>query len=157
MSRKKHRIQRPVEPDVRYNNETVSRFINVIMTRGKKALAQRIFYEAMDIVEKKNDKAPPVELFIKALDNIRPVVEVKGRRVGGANYQVPIEVSPARRQALAFRWLAGFASKRSEHTAAERLANEILDACNNQGGAMRKRDEVHRMAEANRAFAHYRY
>jgi small subunit ribosomal protein S7 len=158
MSRKKHRIIRPVEPDVRYGNETVSRFINVIMRRGKKALAQRIFYDAMDIVEKKKDTdAEPVEIFLRALDNLRPMVEVKSRRVGGANYQVPIEVSSSRRQALAFRWLSGFAHKRSEYRAADRLANEILDAAKRSGNAMRKRDEVHRMAEANRAFAHYRY
>jgi small subunit ribosomal protein S7 len=157
MSRKKHRIVRPVDPDARYGNETVSRFINVIMRRGKRALAQRLFYQAMDIITKKKADVQPVDVFLKAIDNVRPVVEVKSRRVGGANYQVPVEVSPARRQALAFRWLTTFANKRSEYTASERLANEFLDAFNGQGGAMRRRDEVHRMAEANRAFAHYRY
>lgn len=157
MSRKKHAILRPVMPDVRYNSELVSRFINRIMLDGKKATALRIFYGAMDIVEKKSQSTNPIEIFERAIENIKPVVEVKSRRVGGANYQVPVEIRPARRQALAFRWLISYANNRSEYKAAERLAQEILDAYNGTGGAMRKRDEVHRMAEANKAFAHYRY
>jgi len=157
MSRKKHRIVRPVMPDVRFGNEVVSRFINSLMNDGKKSVAERVFYGAMDIVEKKFDKAPPLEVFLKAIENVRPIVEVKSRRVGGANYQVPVEVSPHRRTALGFRWLIGFSNSRSEKTMSERLANELIDAFNMTGGAMKKRDEVHRMADANKAFAHYRY
>ena len=157
MSRKKHAILRPVVPDVRYGSELASRFINIIMERGKKAVAQRIFYGAMDIIAKKVENTSPIDVFQRAVENVKPMVEVKSRRVGGANYQVPIEIRPARRQALAFRWLIHFSNERSEYKAADRLAQELLDAANGTGGAMRKRDDTHRMADANKAFAHYRW
>jgi small subunit ribosomal protein S7 len=157
MSRKKHAIDRPVRPDVHHGSELVARFTNYVMKDGKKAVAQRIVNDALTIIGEKNKDAPSLEVFEKAIENVKPVVEVKSRRVGGANYQVPVEVRPARRQALAFRWIIGFANKRSEYLASQRLANELLDAFNGTGGAMRKREETHKMADANKAFAHYRY
>jgi small subunit ribosomal protein S7 len=157
MSRKRKRIVRPVDLDVRFNDETVSRFINCLMKQGKKAVAQRVFYGAMDIIEEKFTDMPALEVFRKAIDNARPVVEVKSRRVGGANYQVPIEVAPHRRQALAFRWLLQYSNERSENRMQERLAYELIDAAKGEGRTIRKRDDIHRMADANKAFAHYRY
>ena len=156
MSRRQKSIKRPVLADARYDSQTVSKFINVLMYQGKKSTAERMFYEAMDIVESKTSQ-PGVNVFKQALANLKPVVEVKSRRVGGANYQVPVEVRPARRSALALRWLRDAARKRSEKSMGMRLAGELLEAAEGRGGAVKKREEVHRMAEANKAFAHYRF
>jgi small subunit ribosomal protein S7 len=139
-----------------YSDVRVSKLINNIMLDGKKGLAQRITYGAFDIIKDKSG-LDPMEVFNKAVDNVMPMLEVKARRVGGANYQVPVEVRPERRQTLALRWLVQFARKRSERTMKERLANELLDAYNEAGGAYRRKEEMHRMADANRAFAHYRW
>ena len=156
MSRRKSAVKRSVLPDARYDSQTVSKFINSLMIQGKKSTAEGIFYSAMDIVEAKTSQ-PGVSIFKQALNNLKPVVEVKSRRVGGANYQVPVEVRPSRRMALAMRWLRESARKRSEKSMGQRLAAEMLEASENRGGAVKKRDEVHRMADANKAFAHFRY
>lgn len=147
---------RDVLPDPIYNSKTVTRLINNIMLDGKKGVAQTIVYGAFDIVKTKTDKNP-LEVFEKALENIMPSLEVKARRVGGATYQVPLEVRPARRQTLGMRWLVSYARKRSERTMGERLAGELLDAFNNTGSAVKKREDTHKMAEANQAFAHFRW
>ena len=139
-----------------YNSVVVTKLINNIMLDGKKGVAQRIVYDAFDILKEKTGK-DALEAFNEALDNIMPVLEVKARRVGGATYQVPMEVRPERRQTLGLRWLTAYSRSRGERTMAERLANELLDAINNTGGAVKKKDETHRMAEANKAFAHYRW
>jgi small subunit ribosomal protein S7 len=154
--RRGHIPKRDVLPDPIYNDKTVSKLINSIMLDGKKGVAQKICYEAFDIIKEKTGKNP-LEVFEEALNNIMPVLEVKARRVGGATYQVPVEVRPERRQALGLRWLTSFARKRSERTMKERLAAEIMDATNNLGGAAKKKDDTHKMAEANKAFAHYRW
>ena len=148
--------KREVLPDPLYKSELVTRLINSIMLDGKKGVAQKIVYGAFDIVKEKTGK-DPLEAFNQALENIMPVLEVKARRVGGATYQVPIEVRPNRRQTLGLRWLTAYSRQRNERTMAERLAAEIMDAINNAGGACKKRDETHKMAEANKAFAHYRW
>lgn len=148
--------KREIIPDPIYHSETVSRLINKVMRDGKKSLAERIVYGALEIVSEKTGREP-LEVLEEALKNIMPVLEVKPRRVGGATYQVPVEVRPERRRSLSLRWLVQFARERGEKTMIERLAAEILDAANNQGGAVRKKEETHRMAEANRAFAHYRW
>ncbi len=148
--------ERKLTPDPVYKDPQVTKFINCIMREGKKSKAEKIFYQAMEII-KERTKQDPLEMMKKAIKNVSPVLEVKSRRVGGANYQVPVEVPPKRQESLAIRWLIQFARERPEHTMAERLALEIIDAVNNRGGAIKKRDEVHRMAEANRAFAHYRW
>jgi small subunit ribosomal protein S7 len=139
-----------------YNDKVVTKLINNIMLDGKKGVSQRICYGAFDIIKKKTGKEP-LDVFRQALDNIMPVLEVKARRVGGATYQVPLEVRPDRKQALGLRWLVDFARKRNERTMKERLAGEIMDAVNGAGGAYKKREDTHKMAEANRAFAHYRW
>ena len=157
MSRKASAIKREILPDQKFNSVLVSKFINCIMKRGKKSTAERILYGAMDAVIKKMPETNPVELFNQAIENIKPLVEVKSRRVGGANYQIPIEVQPGRRQALAFRWLLDASRARGEKTMSQRLSGELMDAYNKTGSAMRKREETHRMAEANKAFAHYRW
>lgn len=157
MSRKSQAIQREILPDRKYNNVLIAKFISCIMKKGKRSTAERIFYGALDTVAKKLPDADPSEFFAQAIENVKPLVEVKSRRVGGANYQIPIEVLPGRRQALAFRWLLDAARARSEKTMAQRLSGELLDAYNKTGAAMRKREETHRMAEANKAFAHYRW
>jgi len=157
MSRKKHAIDRPLLPDARYSSVLVSRFINSLMKRGKKSTAERIFYGAMDIVADKVKDEEPVEVFKRALENVKPVLEVKSRRVGGANYQVPIEVRPSRRQTLAFRWILSNARGRPERTMSQRLALELIDAFNNTGLSIKKKEDTHKMAEANKAFAHYRW
>jgi len=154
--RRGHVPKRDVLPDPIYNDKRVSKLINTIMQDGKKGVAQKICYGAFDIIREKTGKNP-LEVFEEALNNIMPVLEVKARRVGGATYQVPMEVRPERRQTLGLRWLVGFARKRSERTMKERLAGEILDATNNLGGAVKKKDDTHKMAEANKAFAHYRW
>ena len=156
MSRRKKSIKRPILPDARYDSQTVSKFINVLMLQGKKSTAERIFYGAMDVVENKTSQ-PGVNVFKQALANLKPVVEVKSRRVGGATYQVPVEVRPDRRTALAMRWLISFSRDRNEKSMAEKLAGEIMDAANNRGNAVKKKEDTHKMAEANKAFAHYRW
>lgn len=148
--------KRDVPGDVKYDNKVVSRFINRLMKKGKKSTAARILYDSFDLMEERAKK-PAVELFEQAINNASPIIEVKPRRVGGATYQVPVEVSSERREALAMRWILASARSRSGTSMAEKLAAELMDAANNQGSAIRKREETHRMAEANRAFAHYRW
>lgn len=157
MSRRRTIEKRPVDPDPRYNSVLVSKFTNGLMERGKKTVAQSIFYGAMDIVEDKVKDADPLTVFEEAMENVRPKVEVKSRRVGGATYQVPMEVRQTRRNALAIRWIIGFAKSRSGRSMSEKLAAEVLDAYNNRGASVKKKDDTHRMAEANKAFAHYRW
>ena len=148
--------KRDVLPDPLYNDVVVTRLINNIMLDGKKGVAQKIVYGAFDILREKTGKEP-VEVFAQAMENIMPVLEVKARRVGGATYQVPMEVRPERRQTLGLRWLTAYSRARSERTMSERLANEIIDATNNLGSSVKKREDTHKMAEANKAFAHYRW
>ena len=147
---------REVLPDPIYNNKVVTKLINKVMFDGKKGVAQSIVYDAFKIVNEKTSK-DALDAFNEALNNVMPVLEVKARRVGGATYQVPMEVRPERRQSLGIRWLVEYARKRNERTMAEKLANEIMDAINNVGGAIKKKEETHKMAEVNRAFAHYRW
>ena len=156
MPRRGSIAKRDVLPDPLYGSKLVTRLINSVMLDGKKGVAQKIVYGAFDIVKAKTGK-DPLEAFQEAMDNVMPVLEVKARRVGGATYQVPIEVRPQRRQTLGLRWITLYARKRNEKTMRERLAGEILDALNNTGGACKKRDDTHKMAEANKAFAHYRW
>lgn len=156
MPRRGNVAKRDVLPDPLYNSKMVTRLVNSIMYDGKKGVSQKIVYGAFDIVREKTGK-DPLEAFEKALENIMPVLEVKARRVGGATYQVPIEVRPDRRVTLGLRWLTSYSRNRNERTMKERLAGEIMDALNETGGACKKRDDTHKMAEANRAFAHYRW
>ena len=156
MPRKGHTQKRDVLADPIYNNKVVTKLVNNIMLDGKKGVAQKIVYGAFNRVAEKTGK-DAVEVFEEAMNNIMPVLEVKAKRIGGATYQVPIEVKPERRQALALRWLTMFSRKRGEKTQEERLANEIMDAANNTGAAVKRKEEMHRMAEANKAFAHYRF
>ena len=156
MPRRREVPKREILPDPKYGSIDLSKFMNVIMESGKKAVAERIIYGALVQVEQKAGK-DPLEIFMLAVNNIKPIVEVKSRRVGNANYQVPVEVRPVRRQALAMRWLKESARKRGEKSMAARLANELLEASEGRGGAVKKRDEVHRMAEANKAFSHFRF
>lgn len=156
MPRKGHVQRRDVLPDPIYNDKVVTKLINNIMLDGKRGIAQKICYEAFDIIKTKTGK-DPLEVFEQALNNIMPVLEVKARRVGGATYQVPVEVRSERRQTLGLRWLTKYSRLRGERTMRERLAGEIIDATNNQGSAFKKKEETHKMAEANKAFAHYRW
>ena len=156
MSRKGQARVREAVPDPKFHDRSVAKFVNVVMERGKKSVAEQILYRALDLVAERT-KDEGLAVFKRALDNIRPAVEVRSRRVGGANYQVPVEVRPLRRSSLAMRWLVTAARTRGEKSMVERLANEILEAANNRGGAVKKREDTHRMAEANRAFAHYRW
>ncbi|HJU66350.1 MAG TPA: 30S ribosomal protein S7 [Gemmatimonadaceae bacterium] len=156
MSRRKKSVKRPILPDARYDSQTVSKFINVMMYKGNKSLAERMFYQAMDLVESRTGQ-PGVNVFKQALANVKPVVEVKSRRVGGATYQVPVEVRPDRRTALAMRWIISFARDRGEKSMAEKLAGEIVAASKGEGNAIKKKEDTHRMADANKAFAHYRW
>ncbi len=156
MPRRREVPKREILPDPKFGKVELSKFMNVIMEGGKKAVAERIIYGALETMEKKSGK-DPLELFITAINNVKPMVEVKSRRVGGANYQVPVEVRPVRRLALAMRWIKEAARKRGEKSMAARLANELLEASEGRGGAVKKRDEVHRMAEANKAFSHFRW
>mgnify|MGYP004536305637 FL=1 len=156
MPRKGHTQKRDVLADPLYNNKVVTKLINNIMLDGKKGVAQKIVYGAFEQVEEKTGK-PALEVFEAAMNNIMPVLEVKAKRIGGATYQVPIEVKPERRQALALRWITLFSRKRGEKTQEERLANEIMDAANNTGAAVKRKEDMHKMAEANKAFAHYRF
>ena len=156
MARKGQVAKRDVLPDPVYNSKTISKLINNIMLDGKKGIAQKIVYGAFDRVAEKTER-PALEVFEEAMNNVMPVLEVKARRIGGATYQVPIEVRPDRRQALALRWLTLFSRKRGEKTMEERLANEIMDAANNTGASVKKKEDMHKMAEANKAFSHYRF
>ena len=156
MPRKGHTQKRDVLADPLYNNKVVTKLVNNIMLDGKKGVAQKVVYAAFDQIKEKTEK-DPIEVFNQAMENIMPSLEVKARRVGGANYQVPMEVRPARRTTLGLRWLTAYARARSERTMAERLAGEIMDAANNTGAAVKKREEVHKAAEANKAFAHFRW
>ena len=156
MPRRGQIAKRDVLPDPMYNSKLVTRLINNVMYDGKKGVAQKIVYGAFEIVSEKTGK-DALEAFQEALENIMPVLEVKSRRVGGATYQVPIEVRPARRQTLGLRWLVGYARKRGEKTMKERLAGEIMDACNNLGASVKKREDTHKMADSNKAFAHFRW
>ena len=156
MPRKGPVTKRDVLPDPVYGSKLLTRFINKIMLDGKKGVAERIVYDAFDLVRAKTGK-DPLEVFDAAMKNVMPLLEVRARRVGGANYQVPIEVRPARRQTLGLRWLVGYARKRGEKTMKERLAGEIMDACNNLGASVKKREDTHKMADSNKAFAHFRF
>jgi small subunit ribosomal protein S7 len=156
MPRRREVPKREILPDPKFSSVDVSKFVNVLMTRGKKSVAERIVYGAFDTIKTRSGK-DPLEVFGQAVQNTKPAVEVKSRRVGGANYQVPVEVRPVRRVALAMRWLREAAQKRSEKSMGARLANELMEAAEGRGGAVKKREEVHRMAEANKAFAHYRF
>jgi small subunit ribosomal protein S7 len=156
MPRRREVPKREVLPDPKFGNTDISKFVNVIMDSGKKSVAEQIVYRAMEAISQKSGK-DPIEVFMTALNNARPIVEVKSRRVGGANYQVPVEVRSSRRTALAMRWLREAARKRGEKSMGLRLAGELIDASEGRGGAIKKREEVHRMAEANKAFAHYRF
>jgi len=156
MSRRHRAEKRQITPDPKFHNEVVAKFMNSVMYQGKKSVAENIVYGAFDIIEQKA-KQDPLAVFRSALDNVMPSIEVRSRRVGGATYQVPVEVRTDRRQALAIRWLLGAARGRNERTMTEKLSGELLDAANNRGSAVKKREDTHRMAEANRAFSHYRW
>ena len=156
MGRHKKSVNRPILPDAKYNSVVVSKFVSRMMLDGKKDTCVKIIYSALDKLKAKTEK-DPLEVFLKALDNVKPLVEVKSRRVGGATYQVPVEVRPARQQALAIRWIISFARKRSERTMIEKLAAELLDASNSKGASFKKKEDTYKMAEANKAFAHYRW
>jgi small subunit ribosomal protein S7 len=156
VSRRQKSIKRPVLADARYDSQTVSKFINTLMIQGKKSTAEHIFYGAMDLVESRTGQ-PGVNVFKQALQNLKPVVEVKSRRVGGATYQVPVEVRPERRTALAMRWLMSYSRDRGEKSMAEKLAAEVIAASKGEGNAMKKKEDTHKMADANKAFAHYRW
>jgi len=157
MARRRRAERRPVTPDVKYQSELVARLINTVMRRGKKSVAEHIVYGALDILREKVPDKSPLETLTQAVENVKPKLEVKSRRVGGATYQVPVEVSQRRRLSLGIRWLIQFARQRPEKGMVARLANELIEAANKTGGAVRRREEVHRMAEANKAFAHYRW
>ena len=156
MPRRRVVAKREILPDPKFGNVTLAKFMNHIMVSGKKSVAERIVYGALDIVKEKLNK-DPIEVFDEALENVAPLVEVKSRRVGGATYQVPVEVRPSRRTALAMRWLVEYSRGRGEKSMPQRLAGELIDASQSKGGAVRKREDVHRMAEANRAFSHFRF
>jgi small subunit ribosomal protein S7 len=157
MPRRRVAAKREILPDPKFGNLTLAKFMNMVMESGKKSIAEKIVYGALDKMGERNKDADPVELFEKALEAVQPMVEVKSRRVGGATYQVPVEVRPSRRMALAMRWIVEAARKRGEKSMGQRLANELLDAAEGKGSAIKKREDVHRMAEANKAFSHYRF
>lgn len=156
MSRRRSRQKGEVIPDPKYNNEVVAKFIACMMKRGKRSTGSAILYDAMDIIQTKVEKSP-LEVFLKALDNVKPMVEVKSRRVGGSTYQVPVEIRDDRRSALAIRWVISFSRKRSGKSMKQKLSGELIDAYNNTGASFKKKEDTHRMAEANKAFAHYRW
>jgi small subunit ribosomal protein S7 len=156
VSRRKKAVRRPVPPDPRFDSQTVSKFLNNLMGRGKKSIAERVFYNAMDLIEQRTGQ-PGVNVFKQALSNAKPALEVKSRRVGGATYQVPVEVRPERRTALAMRWLITYSRSRREKDMSERLAAEMILASKGEGETIKKKEDTHKMAEANRAFAHYRW
>ena len=158
MSRRRRAVKREILPDAKFGDVVITRFMNALMYDGKKSVAEGIVYGALDVLKKRGgQQADPVRMFHEALDNVKPAVEVRSRRVGGATYQVPVEVRTERRQALAIRWLIQAARSRNDRTMVERLSAELLDAANNRGNAVKKREDTHRMAEANRAFSHYRW
>jgi len=157
MSRRRVTAKRNILPDPKFGDQTVAKFVNILMLNGKKSTAEKIVYDALDAALEKNKGSEPVELLSKALENVRPMVEVKSRRVGGATYQVPVEVRADRRNTLAMRWIIDAARKRGEKSMVRRLAGELMDAIDNKGSAVKKREDTHRMAEANKAFAHYRW
>lgn len=156
MGRKKHVRKREILPDPKFNDVVITKFVSSLMERGKKSIAEAILYNAIDNISERTGEEG-LKVFKKGLENVKPILEVKSRRVGGATYQVPVEVKPARRQSLASRWLIDAARSRPEHSMAERLAAEVIEAANGRGSAMKKREDVHKMAEANKAFAHYRW
>ena len=156
MPRRREIQKRQITPDAKYGSALAAKFVNSLMKKGKKSTAESILYGAFDIIEKRM-KDSPLGVFEKALDNVKPIIEVRSRRVGGATYQVPTEVAPGRRQALAFRWIIGNSMSRAEKTMREKLAGELMDAAQNRGASVKKREDVHKMAEANKAFAHYRF
>ena len=156
MPRRREVPKREILPDPKFGSVDVAKFVNVLMLSGKKSVAENIIYDAFEQIQTKSGK-DPLEIFLAAINNARPMVEVKSRRVGGANYQVPVEVRPVRRMALAMRWLREAAGRRSEKSMSQRLAGELMEAAESRGGAMKKRDEVHRMADANKAFSHFRF
>ena len=155
--RRRRAVKRELIPDMKYDSKLVARLINTIMSRGKKSTAQQIVYGALDIIGTKKTDMAPIDVFLQALENVKPKLEVKSRRVGGATYQVPVEVRQDRRVALGMRWLIRYSKARGEKTMREKLAGEVLDAANNRGNAVKKREDTHKMAEANKAFAHYRW
>lgn len=156
MPRRREVPERITIPDSKYSNKLISKFIKSMMLDGKKSVAERMLYDALDIIEKKTNEFP-VKIFEKAIDNVRPIIEVKSRRVGGSTYQVPTEIRPSRRTALGIRWIISFARKRPEKSMDKKLAGELLDAANNRGASAKKREDTHKMADANKAFAHYRW
>lgn len=156
MPRRKAAVKREILPDPKYSDVAVSKFINTLMLAGKKSIAEKILYRSFEVINERMGR-DPMEVFRKAIENVKPAVEVKSRRVGGSTYQVPVEVRPERRVSLAMRWIVANARLRNEKTMIEKLANEFIDAFNNRGGAIRKKEDTHRMAEANKAFAHYRW
>ena len=157
MSRRRVAAKRDIVPDPKFDNALVTKFINKVMLDGKKSTARKIFYTAMETIKEKTQAEDVLEVFLKSINNVKPVLEVKSRRIGGATYQVPIEVAPARRESLAIRWIVGFARSKKGTPMARALATELLDAYNNQGSSVKKKEDTHRMAEANKAFAHYRW
>ncbi len=154
--RRRRPVKREVLPDPKFGSKLVSKFVNCMMLDGKKGVSESAFYKAMEIIEKKTQK-DPVEVFVQSLENVKPLVEVKSRRVGGATYQVPVEIRPERRQALGIRWIINYSRGRSEKTMYQRLAGELLDAFNNTGASIKKKEDTHKMAEANKAFAHFKW
>jgi len=154
--RRRRPPKREILPDPKFGSKLVTKFVNCMMLDGKKGVSETIFYKAMDILNQKTQK-DPIDVFIQAMENVKPLVEVKSRRVGGATYQVPIEIRPERRQALAIRWIVNYSRSRSENTMWQKLAGELMDAFNNTGSSIKKKEDTHRMAEANRAFAHYKW
>lgn len=156
MPRKRRVVKRELMPDPKFNSILVTKFVNCLMRKGKKGITEKIFYDSIDIIQNKTKKSG-MDIFKKAIDNVQPMLEVKSRRVGGATYQVPVEVRPRRKNALAIRWLINYAKSRQGKSMTEKLAAEIIDAANNVGGAIKKREDTHKMAEANKAFAHFRW
>jgi small subunit ribosomal protein S7 len=156
MSRKREVRKREIIPDPKFHDSLIAKFINGIMRRGKKSLSEKVFYRSLNIIKDKTH-SDPVKIFSQAMDNVKPLIEVRPRRVGGATYQVPVEVRPQRKVALAIRWIIGYAQQRSEKTMEEKLSAELIDAANNRGASIKKKEDTHKMAEANKAFAHYRW
>jgi len=157
MARRRETVKREVLPDPKFNSRTLTKFVNTVMKKGKKSVAEAIVYGAMDTIKTKLPNEDPIHVFNQALDNAKPLLQVKSRRVGGATYQVPVEIAPATRTAIAFRWIIDFSRKRGEKTMREKLAAELIDCYNNQGTTIKRKDDTHRMAEANKAFAHFRF
>jgi small subunit ribosomal protein S7 len=157
MPRRKVAVKREVVPDPKHNDKLVAKFVNTVMRKGKKNVAESVCYEAFEIINKKTGGSDPLKVFKSAVENVKPIVEVKSRRVGGASYQVPVDIRPSRRVSLALRWIIGYARQRSGRSMEEKLAAELMEASNNTGGAIKKKEDTHKMAEANKAFAHYRW